>query len=552
MPDLFDANCMIGRWATEALGCGSADQLLAEMDRLGIERALVSHTLAWHDSPTAGNARLMAEIAAHPRLEPCWVVMPGHQAEMPGGVAGLMAELSRAGVRAVRICPRDHVYPLAAWMVGDLLGPLNDRRYVLLMDPDQVVLPTGLFDVNPEGWQQIEWLCRTYPDLAVVLTRVGYRALRVLLPLLITCHNLSLDLSYFATHEGVEVVAREIGADRLLFGTGQPQVDPGGALARFYYSALSAEQRDLVGHGNLDRLLDRVTDVRPRGQAARSPASARAAQAPGPDDLPALCRAGQSLSASGLDIVDAHAHLGPYRNFYIPDPSASAIVRLMDRCGVARLCLAAHRALAPDWISGNRLTADAVAAFPDRLIGQASASPHEPEQVGRELRYLFEDCGFRAIKLHPDLFAHPIAGAGFVSAWEFAAERRCPVFCHTYHGSRFCDPQMFGSLADLYPDVPIVLVHSGAQTAAFAGAIALAQQHDNLYLDISGSFITGAWIRRMVRDAGADRVIFSSDIPFIDMRYTLGRVVFAGLSRAEQTLVLGGNARRLLGLPRSG
>ena len=50
----------------------------------------------------------------------------------------------------------------------------------------------------------------------------------------------------------------------------------------------------------------------------------------------------------------------------------------------------------------------------------------------------------------------------------------------------------------------------------------------------------------MVREAGAERVIFSSDIPFIDLRYGLGRVLFADLTPGEQALVLGGNIRRLL------
>ncbi len=60
------------------------------------------------------------------------------------------------------------------------------------------------------------------------------------------------------------------------------------------------------------------------------------------------------------------------------------------------------------------------------------------------------------------------------------------------------------------------MVHTGALPAAFEGAIRLAKEHANLYLDISGSFITGVWIRRMVAELGAERVIFSSDQPFID------------------------------------
>jgi predicted TIM-barrel fold metal-dependent hydrolase len=259
-------------------------------------------------------------------------------------------------------------------------------------------------------------------------------------------------------------------------------------------------------------------------------------------------QAGRSLREAGLEIVDAHGHSGPYRNFYIPDPGADGIVSVMDRCGIEVACLSSNLAIGPDWITGNRMTAEAVAAHPDRLIGYAVANPQEPRLIRDELTRNFDERGMRAVKLHPDLHAHPIDGLGYEPVWEFAAERGCPVLSHTFHGSRYNDPVAFGPLAERYPDVPIILLHSGSRTEAFEGAIRLVNQHPNLYLDLSGSFSTGFWIERMVREAGADRVIWSSDIPFIDLRYSLGRVVFARLTREEQALVLGGNIRRLLGL----
>jgi len=535
--ELFDACCYIGRWPTERLAFHTVQELLAEMVRLGISRALVSHTLARQNVPAIGNVRLMKEIAGYSQLEPCWVVMPS-EAEQGHGIESLCEAMAAQGVRAVRICPRDHVYPLTDWMAGKLLAALAERRYLVLLDLDQVVLPTGLFDVDPAGWRDIAWLCRTFPDLSVVLTQVGYRALRVLLPLMEACPNLFLDLSYFATHLGVEEIVARFGAERLLFGTGQPLTDPGGALFRLYYAEITSSQREMIAHQNLERLLTRVRGVRPRGVPLTNHTS-RVAE---------LMRPELNLRDSGLEIIDAHGHLGPYRNFYIPDPTAERIVRTMDLCGVSRACLASHVAIGPDWITGNRLTAEAVAAYPERLIGYAVANPHEPSQIRAELTHAFDDLGLRGIKLHPDLHAYPIDGKGYWPAWEFAAERGCPVLSHTFHGSPYCDPAAFGPVAERYPQVPIVLIHSGARTAAFEGAIALAKAHPNLYLDVSGSFITGRWITRMVREVGPDRVIFSSDIPFLDLRYSLGRVVFAPLTPEERKLVLGGNIRRLLRL----
>jgi hypothetical protein len=135
------------------------------MDRLDIGRVLVCHMLAWQNSPATGNAQLMHEIAGQPRLEPCWVVMP-REPESGGGGAGMLGEqLAENGVRAVRLCPRDQVYPLNDWMMGDLLSALAQRRFLVLLDVDQVVLPTGLFDVDPAGWDHIAWMAQAYPDL---------------------------------------------------------------------------------------------------------------------------------------------------------------------------------------------------------------------------------------------------------------------------------------------------------------------------------------------------------------------------------------------------
>jgi predicted TIM-barrel fold metal-dependent hydrolase len=77
-------------------------------------------------------------------------------------------------------------------------------------------------------------------------------------------------------------------------------------------------------------------------------------------------------------------------------------------------------------------------------------------------------------------------------------------------------------------------------------AIALAGRHLNVYLEICGSHGHGVLIARMIRELGPHRIIYGSDFPFIDMRTSLGRVVFAGLDDTDAALVLGGNIDRLV------
>jgi predicted TIM-barrel fold metal-dependent hydrolase len=74
---------------------------------------------------------------------------------------------------------------------------------------------------------------------------------------------------------------------------------------------------------------------------------------------------------------------------------------------------------------------------------------------------------------------------------------------------------------------------------------AVCRTHPNVYLDLCGSTLWHGLLEQMVAGAGAERVLYGSDIPFIDPRGQLGRVAFARLPDDALRLVFGGNARRL-------
>lgn len=529
---VFDANAYIGRWPGERLAYHRVDDLLSYMTRLGIDRALVSHTIAWQNSPKLGNEMLQEAIAGHPELEPCWVVTPGLQIADEGGVIAFCDQLIEKGVRAVRLFPKDHVYSLNQSTAIELLSELNRRRFLILIDLDQIFTQSGLYDYSASSLDVLDFLCGLFPDLTILLTKAGYRAFQILFPLMQKHLNLYLDLSFFATHQGVETVVDKFGADRILFGTGQPLIDPGGAALRLRCADISVKDYQKIACANLISLLDRVE---------QKPFTLQVETIPSTQSANPL-----ELLPKDIEITDAHVHMGPYHKFYIPQNSAEDMLRVMDLLHISQSCVASHLAITADWYAGNRLTAKAVKGHRDRFIGYVVVSPNEPELARAEMKLAFDEWGFKGVKLVPDTHLQPIGSEGYRPVFEFASQRHCPVLVHTYHGSRFDDPQLFGEVACNYPEVPIVMVHSGALPAAFPEAIRLAKKYPNLYLDISGSFITGYWIYRMVKDLGADRVLFSSDQPFIDPRYGLGRLLYSGLSVNELKMVLGMNIRRLL------
>jgi len=247
---------------------------------------------------------------------------------------------------------------------------------------------------------------------------------------------------------------------------------------------------------------------------------------------------------TGFDVIDAHAHLGPYSRFFTPDPSAAAMVRVMDLTGVRHAVLSATHAIELDVRAGNAETAAAVEEHPGRLFGYVTINPHQDPEA--ELARWGDHPGMVGLKLHPDLHDCAVTDPRYAPAWEYADATGCPVLVHTWTGSAYDDPALLGEVGDRYPDARILLGHSGALAAGFARVIEIARHHPNLHLEICGSFLTGRALARMVRALGAHRVIYGSDFPFIDQRYSIGRVVFAELDLADRLTVLGGAMRALL------
>lgn len=242
MIPLFDANAMIGKFPTGELAYASVEGLRATLDRLGIARALVYHSLAWHHDPATGNRLLLEELGGDRRFVPCWVMLPTTTGEI-GDAADFVAALDRHGVGAVRAFPRDHNYALAGPDCAPLLARLAARRTPLLIDYEQ------------SSWAEIEAVAAAHPDLPVLVCRVGYRSLRAIAGLLERRANAHLDLAYFGTHQGLEWLVARFGPGRVCFGTGMPFTDPGGAVARLCYADLDGTVAAQIGSGNLTRLL---------------------------------------------------------------------------------------------------------------------------------------------------------------------------------------------------------------------------------------------------------------------------------------------------------
>jgi predicted TIM-barrel fold metal-dependent hydrolase len=260
-----------------------------------------------------------------------------------------------------------------------------------------------------------------------------------------------------------------------------------------------------------------------------------------------MVKSGRPLSQHGLTVIDAHAHLGAYFNFYIPRPDAATMVATMDRLGMQQAWICSIPACGADVPRGNDMTAAAVRAFPGRFVGYAAVNPHYPERMRGELERCFDELGLRLIKLHPSIVEYPVSGRAYEAVWRFASERRTIVLSHTWVGASTCAPRLFEPLARDYPDVTFILGHSGGTPSGYVEAIEAALKNPNIYLDICRSVMSRVWVERIVSEVGPDRVLWGTDFPFMDPVYLVGRLACTTLGDEAKRKVFGENAARLLG-----
>jgi predicted TIM-barrel fold metal-dependent hydrolase len=232
--------------------------------------------------------------------------------------------------------------------------------------------------------------------------------------------------------------------------------------------------------------------------------------------------------------------MGPWHNFYIPENDIDGMIRDMDRVGIRVVCPAAHACIGPDFKLGNDMVIAAARKYPGRVAGYIGVNPNYEDGVLAELKRC-ERLGLRNIKMH-SIHGLSYNHAKYRPALEFANERGWAVLAHTWGA----DAALFVDFARSYPHARFLLGHSGV--ARFDLYCALARAHHNIYLDLATSLSGYGWVEEFVRRAGADKILFGSDMPFISAPQQIGKVLFARISDEDKRKILGGNAKAVLGI----
>jgi predicted TIM-barrel fold metal-dependent hydrolase len=235
---IWDANALFGTVPFKDAD-HSLSTLLGLMSRHGIARAAAYSMKGVYYDFEEGNDDALAAARQNERLLPVMTVDPRRY-------LGCVAEVSRRanqGCRALRLFPDTQGWPVRSLALRPILEQA-ERCGIAVMMPasvggmatDAVAAVTGL-------------------GLPLILIGAGYGTMAEVIAAARARPEVYIETHRLDTPDALDVIAQAVGHERLVFGSGAPEVYPASALALVAHSGLSSTQKQDVLCGNLRRAL---------------------------------------------------------------------------------------------------------------------------------------------------------------------------------------------------------------------------------------------------------------------------------------------------------
>jgi uncharacterized protein len=243
-------------------------------------------------------------------------------------------------------------------------------------------------------------------------------------------------------------------------------------------------------------------------------------------------------------IIDSHCHAGKGDGLTGPwdtDAPLDKYLRRAATAGINRTVL--FSAFHSDYRVANRAVAKIVASRPAQFFGFAFVHPQRDRgRVFDMVKEAVQHYGFRGIKVHR------YDGRITREICEVARAFGIPVLYDVMG-----EVSVVELIAREYPDVNFIIPHLGSFADDWRAQLATIDhlvRHPNVYTDTAG-IRRFDLLQQAVRRAGAQKILFGSDGPWLHPGVELAKIRLLGLAADEEELVLSRNFLRLIAGARS-
>ncbi len=248
---------------------------------------------------------------------------------------------------------------------------------------------------------------------------------------------------------------------------------------------------------------------------------------------------------------------GLYTNPKARLATAEDVIASMDRVGVGisvvlNIGWTSHEAC----VKTNDYIIEAVARYPDRLVGFCAVQPRAGEAAVAELARCAH-AGLKGVgELRPDTQGFDLADREMMQPVVEAMMRHDMVFLthasepvgHSYPGKGVITPDILYRFILNFPELTVVLAHWGGGLPFYALMPEVAAGLGNVYFDTAASpfLYRDDIFRHVVEICGPDKILFGTDYPLIRQGRLLRAVRSLDLPEESKDMILGGSAQRVL------
>jgi predicted TIM-barrel fold metal-dependent hydrolase len=237
--EIIDANTLFGFYPKRKIDV-SVNQLRKMMEQNQITRAVTISLQSIHYDFRLGNQETIDIAKSTPELIPAFSVDPRRYF----GCTEEIRLRASQGCKLIRLFPELQGWHFDAAPIPKILQAIADAKLVLMVESRAWGVATKYAEsANRYG-------------IPIILTGISYFNFGEALALMNLYPQVYIEPRILDSPDGIELAAKEAGADRLIFGTHAPfdYVEPAKMLVEG--SPVSNEEKALIFGGNIKRILN--------------------------------------------------------------------------------------------------------------------------------------------------------------------------------------------------------------------------------------------------------------------------------------------------------
>ena len=265
-------------------------------------------------------------------------------------------------------------------------------------------------------------------------------------------------------------------------------------------------------------------------------------------------------------VIDLHHHVGDVgpmsaRGDVAPKGLEEDILtRLayLDRNGIDQCVLMpSNGSPSPHGFEDRKRDNDAIAAYRDRepkrfVAALGSVDPKDGALALDEIDRCIEELGVAGIVWHHRFLGVPINHPFMHPLLDRLAHHGVPAFIHVIAESTFEAPWRLEALAEVHSDVTFVALDGFSGVSQCQWMTHIARRNSNIFFDTGVLISVSHMLDNFINVVGAERLLFGSDFystpELFKVPYPLSEIGAMELSPDDRAAILGGNARKLLGM----